>query len=538
MDIRSRHLTTAIGRRDFLRGLALAGSGLSAAALLEACANSNSRVSLSGNSAADAKAGELVIANDVYWGTLDFRKLTDFHDWQVATLLYSALVRNSDTFEPTPDLAEKWDTPDSTTYVFHLRPAKFHDGTSVTSADVKSSFDTVLDPKFGATNRPLFAAIKSVEATDPSTVTMRLSAPNPSLLNFISWIGIVPKAYAEQHPTEVATHPIGSGPYQFVSTVAQNNTVIKAFDGYWAGKPAFRKITFRVIPEATTRTVEIQSGNSDMATVVSFADVGTLKADPKINVVQVAPNGFSYVGFNLQVAALSDVKVRQAIAYAIDRKAINAAVYSGRAQLATGPVIPNSWGYNKNVAVYNYDTSKAKQLLSQAGAASGLKLTLTTWTDQAFSQIATIIKQQLGAVGIDVTINTQEYTVLVSNVLKGIYGDMLLGFGWGQQLDPEQHMLRQFFSANQPPHGYNFVHYSNPTLDSLLTQANMTTDQTKRKPLLNQAQSILANDLPYAFLFNVPEYWAVSKGLQNVAAPPPMDRQYLELGTKSKWSVG
>ena len=187
-------------RRDFLRWMVMGGLGTALAA--------------GAGADADAASGRpnLTVVGPAYWGTLDFRKLADINEWLVATLIYSALVRNDDQFHPIPDLAQKWQTPDKKTYVFQLRRAKFHDGTDVTSGDVKATFDKLLDPTFGAPNRPLFAAIQAVEAPDSQTVIMRLGTPNPALMAFLAWVGIVPAHYAEQHPDQVATNPIGSGP--------------------------------------------------------------------------------------------------------------------------------------------------------------------------------------------------------------------------------------------------------------------------------------------------------------------------------------
>jgi len=481
-----------------------------------------------------APTTNITIAASTYHGTLDYRKLTDFNDWRVAELTYSALVRNDDQFQPLPDLAARWEIPDPQTIVFHLRNAKFHDGTDVTSIDVKSTFDTVLDKNFGATNRSLFAAIATIDAPDPHTIIMHLSAPNPALMAFLPWVGIVPKHYADASPDKIATNPIGCGPYKFVSTIQQSETVLEAFDGYWGGQPAFRQIKYRIIPEDTTRTVEIQSGNVDIATQVAFADVASIKKDNNLQVVNVPPNGFNYIGLNLKNPALSDLNVRQAIAYAIDRDAINAAVYEHLAANATGPVIPTSWGYEPNVPVYNYDPAKAKQLLASAGQTQGIQLKLTTLNSPEFTQMATILKQQLDAVGIKIDITPLENTVLTSQVVKGLYGDMLLGFGWGQQMDPLQHMYRQLLTDNEPPNGYDFVYYSNPKLDTILKAANVESDHDKRKSLISDAQKIVAADVPYVFLFTVPEFWAVSKKVANVKAPSPMDRRFFQLAMNAK----
>lgn len=478
----------------------------------------------------DGEQDDLItIAASTYWRTLDYRKLTDFNEWRVSTLTYSALVRNDDQFQPIPDLAESWDQPDPLTIIFHLREAKFHDGTVATSEDVKFTFDAIIDPDFGAPNRPLFSAIESVDAPDPSTVIFHLTAPSPALMAFLPWVGIMSRAYTEANPDTVATSPLGTGPYRFVSTIPQAETVLEAFDDYWGGTPAFRQLKFRTIPENTTRTVEVQTGNVDIATAVAFSDVEFLRSDSNIYIVEVPPNGFSYFGFNLSNPVLQDLRIRQALAHAVDREAINLIVYEGLASNATGPVIPDSWGYEPDVTTYDYDPELARQLLAEAGHEQGLTLTMMSSNLPEHTQIATILKDQFEEVGVQVEVTSNEFTVFTEHVLAGDYGDIILMFGWGQQMDPLQHIYRQFYSPNQPPNGYNFVFYTNEEVDALLEVANTTIDVPSRQEAISQIQKILADDLPYVYLFNVPEFWAVRSEVQNVVAPAPMDRRFYDL---------
>ena len=519
-------------RRDLLRLALLSGTGMALAPVL---LNGAGQALAAGQSEATPRAGDgemddlLTIAVPIYWRTLDYRKLTDYNEWTVAALTYSALVRNDDQFQPIPDLAESWEQPDPQTIIFHLRSAKFHDGTDATSEDVKFTFDSIIDPDFGAPNRPLFAAIESVEAPDPATVIMHLANPAPALMAFLPWVGIVPKHYAEASPDLVASQPIGTGPYRFGSTIQQSETVLEAFEEYWGGMPAFRQIRIRVIPEDTTRTVEVQTGNVDMATTMPLPDVEMLRSDANLYVVEVAPNGYSYFGFDMRNEVLADLRVRQALAHAVDRDLINEAVYAGLGRNATGPVVPSSWGYEPDVMTYDYDPELSRQLLAEAGHGDGLQLSMMSSNLPEHTQIATILVEQFADVGVQLDVTSNEFTVFTEQVLAGEYGDIILAFGWGQQMDPLQHMYRQFYSPNQPPNGYNFVFYTNEELDALLVEANTNTDVEARRAALSEAQKILAQELPYVYLFNVPTFWAVRQEVQNVTAPPPMDRQYIEL---------
>jgi peptide/nickel transport system substrate-binding protein len=522
-------------RRELLRRTLLTGAGLTIGPVLLLADNQVAAAQNATPAADMMRPGDgemddqLTIAVPIYWRGLDYRKLTDYNEWTVAALTYSALVRNDDQFQPIPDLAESWEQPDPQTIIFHLRSAKFHDGTDATSEDVKFTFDSIIDPDFGAPNRPLFAAIESVEAPDPATVIFHLANPSPALMAFLPWVGIVPKHYAEESPDLVASHPIGTGPYRFVSTIEQAETVLEAFEEYWGGMPAFRQITIRVVPEDTTRTVEVQTGNVDMATTMPLPDVEMLRSDSNLYVVEVAPNGYSYFGFDLRKPVLADLRVRQALAHAIDRDLINEAVYAGLGAKAIGPVVPSSWGFEPELTTYDYDPDLSMQLLAEAGHGEGLQLTMTSSNLPEHTQIATIMTEQLSDIGVQLEVTSVEFTVFTERVLAGEYGDIVLMFGWGQQMDPLQHMYRQFYSPNQPPNGYNFVFYENPEVDALLEEANTNTDVEARREAISAAQKILADELPYVFLFNVPSFWAVRNEVQNVTAPPPMDRQYIEL---------
>lgn len=517
-------------RRDLLRRALASGAGIAIGP-----AFAGGITAAAGQAEATPRAGDgemddlLTIAVPIYWRGLDYRKLTDYNEWTVAALTYSALVRNDDQFQPIPDLAESWEQPDPQTIIFHLRSAKFHDGTDATSEDVKFTFDSIINPDFGAPNRPLFAAIESVEAPDPATVIFHLANPSPALMAFLPWVGIMPKHYAEASPDLVASQPIGTGPYRFGSTIQQTETVLEAFEEYWGGMPAFRQIRIRVVPEDTTRTVEVQTGNVDMATVMPLPDIEMLRSDPSLYVVEVAPSGYSYFGFDLRKPAVSDLRVRQALAHALDRDLINEAVYAGLASNAIGPVVPSSWGFEPELTTYDYDPERSRQLLAEAGHVEGLQLTMTSSNQPEHTQIATIMVEQLGEIGVQLEVTSLEFTVFTERVLAGEYGDIVLAFGWGQQMDPLQHMYRQFYSPNQPPNGYNFVYYTNEEVDALLEEANTNTDVDARKVSISEAQKILTEELPYVFLFNVPAFWAVRQEVQNVTAPPPMDRQFLEL---------
>src|SRR5579885_443786 len=314
---------------------------------------------------------------------LDPRFATDGQSQHLDSLIFSSLVARDDQMNILPDLARAWDTPDALTYVFHLRPnVRFHDGRPLTSADIKSTFDFILNPANHSPKRGGFRMIASIATPDPATVVFHLTEAYASFLFAISRpaIGIVP----HDAPSDFSRHPVGSGPFRFVSQSQDDEVVLERNPDYFLTQsedrrapgtpdnaqfaPAFTRVRFRVVPDAIVRALELRKGSADIEISSLNPDIiPVLARQPSLAVSERPGTNLNYLSFNCLDPALSNPVVRQALAYATDRAALIRFLLHGQATLAAGVIPPTNWAYEPNVPPYALDLSRAEHLLDSAG---------------------------------------------------------------------------------------------------------------------------------------------------------------------------
>lgn len=431
---------------------------------------------------------------------LDPRFSTDAQSQRLDGLIFSGLLQRDDHLNYRGDLAESWDTPDPLTYVFHLRPnVHFQDGRSLTSADVKFTFDFILNPANASPRRGAFQKVASIEAPDSATVIFHLKEPYASFtFNLLpSVAGIIP---ANVGP-DFAQHPIGSGPFRFVSQSQDNEVVLDRNPNYFRGAPQISRIRFRIVPDAIVRALELRKGSADIEMSSLSADIiPVLAKQPTLAVTQRSGTNFAYLGINQLDPLLSRREIRQALAYATDRDAIIRYLLHGQARIANGSLPPNHWAYEPNVTQYSLDNARAEKLLDDAGlprAKEGIRfhVTLKCSTDEQARLVGAALQEQWRRVGIDLEIRPLELATLLSDASKGNF--QLLYAKWvGANNDPD--FFEYAFSTKRfPPNGANRGHYRNPRIDALTDQIRIEMDQEKRKQLCSEVQKILADDLPY-----------------------------------------
>src|SRR5262249_26851119 len=256
-----------------------------------------------------------------------------------------------------------WDNPDPKTYVFHLRHnAQFHDGRPLTSADVAFTFRSILDKSVQTPKLGTFERIDSIETPDPYTVTFRLKEVfAPFLWNLAGGaIGIVPNGSG----ADFSRHPIGSGPFAFVHYIQDQEVVLRRNEHYFGTRAGVSILRFKIIPEAVVAALELRKGSVDIALNVLTPDMDeTVKSDPNLVVMEAEGTNYQYIAFNLTDRAFRDLRVRQAVAYAIDRESIIKYIWRGEARLATGVLPPENWAYEPDVKTYPYNPERAKELL-------------------------------------------------------------------------------------------------------------------------------------------------------------------------------
>ena len=439
---------------------------------------------------------------------LDLRQGTDAQSERVGGLIFDALVKKDEHYELRPWLATSWEQPDALTWVFHLRDGvRFQDGRPLEAADVVYTINSLMDGSLVTAKGGSFAAVERVEAKDRLTVVVHMKRPDAGLLFNVSdgLFGVVPRGSGK----DLGLHPVGSGPFEFVSAVQDKEVILKRNHEYWAGVAAvpvggrrIERVRFEVVPDAITSALELQKGSADIASnVVTLDMVHTLESRPNLKVESGPGSPVVYMTFNVTYPPLKDRRVRQAVACAIDRQAIVDAIWRGEARLANTLLPAGHWAAasDAELAQYPHDVARAERLLQEAGFPAGkdgvrLRLTLKTSTDETTRLMAAVLQQQMRAAGIRLEIRSAEFGTFYSDVTRGAFE--VYALRWiGSNEDPD--IFRYAYATGSfPPKGGNRGRYSNPRVDALLAEAAGTSDRTVRKTDYLQVQEILAEELP------------------------------------------
>jgi peptide/nickel transport system substrate-binding protein len=371
--------------------------------------------------------------------------------------------------------------------------------------------------------------VDRVDAPDDYTVVFHLKEPFATLLWNVSdgAIGIVPYGTGD----EISRHPVGSGPFRFVSAEPDKEVVVERNDAYWGEKARLERVRFAVIPDATTRALELRKGSADIAINSLTGDmVLALEREPNLEVLHAPGTVLAYIAFNTRDPILKDVRVRQALSYAIDRTPIIHYLLRDFARPAYSLLPPESWAYNGDVPHFDYDPDRARQLFDQAGypAVNGVRLHLTmkTSTEESTRLMAAVFQQQLRQVGIVLDIRTFEFATFFSDVTRGAYQVHSLRWVGGNE-DPDIFEY-VFHSAKFSPHGANRTYYANPRVDALIDQARAELDQNTRKQIYAEIQQILAEDLPYINLWYFENVMVHTRRVKNLTLNPPGNYDFLK----------
>jgi peptide/nickel transport system substrate-binding protein len=464
---------------------------------------------------------------------LDPRIGTDAQSEHIQELLFDGLVVRDASFRVAPGLAERWNQPDPLTLIFHLHPdVHFSDGRPLTSRDVlwtlKSMRDgTIITPK-GAS----YASVASIEAPGAQTVVLHLKYPDNFLLTNLSSgaMGIVPYGSGR----DFWQHPVGSGPFRLVSQEIDKEVVIERNPLSWqqdSSQGNIQRVRFAVVPDPITRALELRKGSADLESNSLLPDMlPVLAAEKHLAVESVGGTQVQYIAFNTIDPILRDVRVRQAVACAIDIPLILKTLQDGRARSAVSLLPQTHWAWTGNVARYDYDPSRAASLLDQAGYRPGrdgtrLHLTMKTSTDEGTRLLAATLQQQLAQVGIALDIRSFESATYLQDLTRGSFQIYALRWiGGNEQPDIFGYA---FSTARIPPKGANRGRYSNPRLDALLDDAGASTDQARRTSDYVQAQQILAQDLPAFNLWYKDSIVVHNRRLSGISISPSGSFEFL-----------
>ncbi len=463
---------------------------------------------------------------------LDPRIGTDGPSERIDSLIFDSLTELDAQRIPRADLAESWEMPDPLTYVFHLRTGvKFQDGRQLTSADVQYTFDSILDRNVTTAKRGALRFVKSIEAPDAATIIFHLSEPNGWFLTDICRpaFGIVP-AGSGNDPSD---HPIGTGPFRFVSAQQDDAVVLERNANYFRTPPKIEQVRFRIVPEAVVRALELRKGSADLEMSSLAPDmIPVLREQSSLDVTESPGTNYSYIAFNFENPVMARLEVRQALAYATNREEIIRYLYRGQARLADGPLPASSWAYEPDIVRYAYDPQRAEQLLDSAGfprkpedGGMRVKLVLKTSTDESTRLLGAVLQEEWRKVGIDLELRSMEPATLSADIARGDFE--LYTLRWiGANNDPEFYEFA-FSSKSFPPMGGNRGHYRNPEVDALLDQARVENDLEKRRVLFSKVQKITAEELPYMSLWFMDNVSVHRKRISGVELSPTGDYDFL-----------
>ncbi|HEY8182982.1 MAG TPA: ABC transporter substrate-binding protein [Thermoanaerobaculia bacterium] len=438
----------------------------------------------------------LVIALKSSPTNLDSRVGADNASGRLFDLVHSGLIKVTPNYDYAPDVAEKWETPDDKTIVFHLNPsAKFQNGQPVKAADVKWTYDSMMDPNFVTSKRSGYSAVDHIEAPDDHTVIFKLKETNPGIFDNLT-VGIQPTG---ADTNIYKTKPIGAGPYKVVDFRADDRIVLEAFDQWHGGAPKIKHVVVRIIPDATTQVLEMRRGTVNFeVNQIPFENIAEFDKNPDFKIVNTSGSVYQYIAINTRDPILSKPAVRQAIHYAIDRERIVRDIQRGYAEPTDTMLAQGHWARADNLPAYPFDANKAKQMLAQAGYPKGFSFTFKTSTDAEANSRAQVIQQMLKQVGINMQIQSNEMSTFFADIGKGNF--QMYSLSRNGIADPDFYYVI-FYSKNIPPEGQNRGYYNNPKVDQLILQGRSTFDRAKRKPAYAEVQKIVQQDLPYISLY-------------------------------------
>lgn len=441
-------------------------------------------------------SGNLIAAIAGEPDQLDPHKTSAYFSFEVLENVYDTLVEPAADLTMAPALAQSWETsPDQLTWTFRLRPGvRFHDGSPLTADDVVYSYRRIIDEKLSTVDK--FSAVTEVRAADPLTVVITLARPTPNLLtNLGGFKGMAIVSRANVEDGSIATHPIGTGPFSFVGRQSGDSITLTANPDYWDGPPQIPGVTFRFISETSTALAALQAGEIDWTDAVPPQRVAQLQGDDSLELAVTPSNDYWYLALNAARPPWNDVRVRQAIAYAVDRPSIVQATSYGTAD-ANQLAIPEGNPWFTPYDRYSYDIEEARALLDEAGAAPESMDMLVTSEYPATVTAAQVIADNLEPLGITVNIRTVDFATWLDEQNNGNF-DMLM-MGWLGNIDPDD-----FYYAQHHTDGANNAQkFSDPRVDAALDAGRTETDPSARKQDYADAATLIADGVSYIFLYN------------------------------------
>jgi peptide/nickel transport system substrate-binding protein len=478
-------------------------------------------------SAAVAQQGRFELAVDSAPVGLDPHVVTAFSSFVVIGQIYDGLLEVNADLGLEPALATSWTvSDDGLTYVFQLRDGvKFHNGRTMTAADVEYSFERIMNPDTGSPQASRFNEVESVVATGPLEVTFKLKVPFAPFLANLPNLTVVPQEVVEANGGSLQQAAVGTGPFMLKEIVPDTYVLLEANPEYYrAGQPKVAELRYNVVPEASTRAAGMRTGNYHLIPDVDPATAQTLQGARGVTILGVQDLAYTLIGLNVSRAPFNDPRVREALNYALDRDEIVEAVYFGNAEPG-GPLSPGlaEWETpTTQFACYAHDPAKARQLLAEAGYPNGFDAGLITFgTIQIVVDTAQVVQAQLAEVGIRLDLNVAEFGAFVQAWSNSDF-DTFVSLNGGST-DPDGYLFRTFVTDGST----NVFKFSDPAVDELLQLGRTTTEMADRLNIYDHLQKRLACTGPISHLAYGTLFSAVSDNVSGFQQLPTRGLRYL-----------
>jgi peptide/nickel transport system substrate-binding protein len=445
-----------------------------------------------GNAQAQQAKTSLTIDLPSDAATLDPHVQWDTDSYTIYRNIFDNLLTRDSSGKIVPQIATAWRYLDDTTIEFDIRSGvTFQDGSALTADDVAFSIRRIINPAFKSPQLSQFDQIVSADVTGPGKVTVKTKTPYPALLAQLVKLSIVPKAYVESvGDQKFNVEPIGSGPYRLKSWQKGVQSELEANAKYWRGKPPFEAVTFRVVPDVSTRVADLRTGKADLVRQLTPDEAAQIKSDGQLQVLASPTERIGYMFINAQAGPTADVRVRRAIAYAIDKSAIIEALLQGYGKPVDIVLTPANFGFVPDVKGYDYDPAKAKALLKEAGAEGA---TLTFLTSPAYDRrIVEALQQMIQDVGLKVEITNLDHPTFLRRRQgrPDEAGSLSIG-RWSCACQDADGVIFPLFRS-----GGIWSKYSNPAFDAEVDAARAVLDESKRLAHYKKAFEILREDVP------------------------------------------
>jgi len=463
--------------------------------------------------------GTLVYASDNEATTMDPCYTGDGSSVNASSMIYNQLVNFTPTLDIQPSLATSW-AVNGTTWTFKVRRGvTFHDGTAFDAHAVEAHFNRLLGPE-----KPLRASqwvpfVDRVQALDDTTVRFTTKFVDPFFLDRLANItgAIESPAAVTKYGKDLARHPVGTGPFKFQEWVQDDHIAVVRNDSYWGNKPYLDGVTIRPVPDVNARVIALTAGDVQLARSIPPEQVSRIKANPQLAIMTVDGLSTWFIGMNVLKKPFTDLRVRQALNYAVDKAAIVKRIYNGMGQVSNDVVARGAAGYSP-VPGFPYNPTKAKQLLAEAGYPNGFSTTMLV-TNGAYPkelELEQFMQEQWAAIGVQVTLQPAEYVRYLELLRMPPTNSPLEMWidSWGE-IDAAQAMVARFGCRSFRPVGQNTAGFCNEDLDGLLAQAQRTLDPTTRTGLLEKAQALVSQQAPAVWLMQLQQIVGTSRKLHN-----------------------